>query len=266
MPEGPEVRREADMISKALSGEVATSIWAEYPDLNKKLSQLCGKRVKRVFSLGKALIIEFPGPRYIYSHNQLYGKWFVVLEGESIETNRRLRLSLVTSTHQALLYSASMIELLDTKQFKDHSYLKSLGLNVLDPKVTKKAIEKRLKESRFRGRQLSSLYLDQKFLAGIGNYLRSEILFFSGVREYKTPNELDERTIKKLAKNSLSVARRSYKSNGSTLTTSLAKSSRATSRFSVFARAGKQCLLCNSKIKKSYINSRRLYFCPSCQR
>ena len=265
MPEGPEVRREADKISSALTGKVIKKIWAEYPELKKNIALFRGKRVKNVFSMGKALLIEFPGSKYIYSHNQLYGKWFVLPAGESLQTNRQLRLSLITSDHQALLYSASMIELLDREQFKNHTYLANLGLNVLDSEVSEKAVVKRLKESRFSRRQLSSLYLDQKFLAGIGNYLRSEILFFAGLRGDKIPKNLDDKTIRKLAKHSLTVARRSYKSNGSTLTARLRKSRKAKSRFSVFARAGKECLLCNTKIKKIYVNSRRLYFCPTCQ-
>ena len=37
MPEGPEVRREADIISSALTGKVIKKIWAEYPELNKNM-------------------------------------------------------------------------------------------------------------------------------------------------------------------------------------------------------------------------------------
>ena len=74
MPEGPEVRREADKISSALTGKVIKKIWAEYPELKKNIALFRGKRVKNVFSMGKALLIEFPGSKYIYSHNQLYGK------------------------------------------------------------------------------------------------------------------------------------------------------------------------------------------------
>ena len=48
MPEGPEVRREADIISSALAGKVVKKIWADYPELNKNLSLLRGKKVKTV--------------------------------------------------------------------------------------------------------------------------------------------------------------------------------------------------------------------------
>ena len=37
MPEGPEVRREADIISSALTGKVIKKIWAEYPELHKNI-------------------------------------------------------------------------------------------------------------------------------------------------------------------------------------------------------------------------------------
>jgi formamidopyrimidine-DNA glycosylase len=48
---------------------------------------------------------------------------------------------------------------------------------VLDPLLTWRDVSRRLNEPCLRNRSLGSLYLDQGFLAGIGNYLRSEILF-----------------------------------------------------------------------------------------
>ncbi|MCC6706705.1 MAG: hypothetical protein IT492_03995 [Gammaproteobacteria bacterium] len=49
-------------------------------------------------------------------------------------------------------------------------------------------------EPAFRRRSVAALYLDQGFLAGIGNYLRSEILFFAGVSPQARPMDLDARS------------------------------------------------------------------------
>ena len=51
-------------------------------------------------------------------------------------------------------------------------------------------ISKRLIEKKFRNRILRGTLLNQSFIAGIGNYLRSEILFFSRLNHLKKPSDL----------------------------------------------------------------------------
>ena len=48
MPEGPEIRRAADQIDRALRGQVATRVWFAFPKLRRKASALRGARVLRV--------------------------------------------------------------------------------------------------------------------------------------------------------------------------------------------------------------------------
>ena len=56
------------------------------------------------------------------------------------------------------------------------------------------------------------------FLAGLGNYLRSEILFVSGLHPGLRPADLEEGQLGRLARETLAVARRSYRTGGVTLT------------------------------------------------
>ena len=137
---------------------------------------MCGRKVKRVRPRGKALLTEL-SDLAIYSHNQLYGRWFVVERGEELQTGRQLRLALHTRRHACLLYSASDIEVLRAGDVESHSFISKLGPDVLDEATTDQTIATRYAEPQFQGRQLGSLLLDQGFLAGLGNYLRSEILF-----------------------------------------------------------------------------------------
>jgi formamidopyrimidine-DNA glycosylase len=48
------------------------------------------------------------------------------------------------------------------------------------PELEADELEEPLLSRPFRGRSLASLLLDQSFLAGLGNYLRSEIRFCAG--------------------------------------------------------------------------------------
>ncbi|OUU76224.1 MAG: hypothetical protein CBC29_00465 [Methylococcaceae bacterium TMED69] len=266
MPEGPEVRIESNKLNAVLSGKVPDSIWFEKKALKRKASRLKGKKILKVTSLGKAILCCFESGHYIYSHNQLYGKWAILPVAAELNPNRIARIILTSQNKKAVLYSASSIEILDIKGLEKHSYIGKLGPDVLDKSVDHKMILSRLLDRKFRNRAFASLYLDQNFLAGIGNYLRTEILWAAGLSPFGTPSKTSEQILKKLAKLSLSIPRRSLATNGWTLTETQKKISRAEkNRFAVFARQGKKCLSCDGRINKIYISGRRLYKCDNCQ-
>ncbi|MDP4770378.1 MAG: endonuclease VIII, partial [OM182 bacterium] len=106
MPEGPEIRRAADKIAKVLEGKTVNSIEFAFPHLKPFESDLRSREVTALETRGKALLTHFDNGLSIYSHNQLYGRWYIVKQGTLPKTNRSLRLALHTATHSALLYSA----------------------------------------------------------------------------------------------------------------------------------------------------------------
>ncbi len=100
--------------------------------------------------------------------------------GEEPQTTRVLRVKLQTADKTILLYSASDIEML-TRTTDHASVLQRVGPDVLDPNLTPEVVKERLLSPRFRNRQFAGLLLDQAFLAGLGNYLRVEILWQVGL-------------------------------------------------------------------------------------
>jgi hypothetical protein len=110
MPEGPEIRRAADRIARAVEGRVAEEVFFGLPRLTEYADELTGRRVEGIETRGKAMLTHFDCGLSVYSHNQLYGRWYVVRAGAEPATNRDLRLALETATHRALLYSASEID------------------------------------------------------------------------------------------------------------------------------------------------------------
>jgi endonuclease-8 len=220
---------------------------------------------------GKALLIHFDTGLSIYSHNQLYGRWFVVKRDRYPTTNRSLRLALHTADHSALLYSASDIAVLDSDQLLQHPFLARIGPDVLDPTLAWRDIARRLLDPRFRNRAVATLYLDQAFVAGIGNYLRSEILFDAGINPRARPADLTRRQVNGLARSTLAISRRAYQTGGVTNSAARVKAlqksgaSRSQYRHAVFGRAGRSCYVCNEHILKDMIAARRLYWCPLCQ-
>jgi endonuclease-8 len=271
MPEGPEIRRAADQLAKAVVGEVAQRVTLSQPWLTDRGDELSGRQVLSIKPRGKALLTRFEGDLVLYTHNQLYGKWFTCAPGKPPRTGRTLRVSIETTKRWALLYSASEIELLHERDLATHPFLRKLGPDLLDDEATPALLRRRLMDKRFRGRALGGLLLDQSFVAGIGNYLRSEILFFAGLLPGLRPKDLSTDELAGLARAMRSVVLRSYRTGGVTELAEHVRRAKAAGeprrlwRHAVFARGGSLCRRCRTKIEKTYVAGRQFYCCADCQ-
>jgi endonuclease-8 len=270
MPEGPEMRRAAAELDAVLRGRRVASAWFRFPRLRAAGRRLGGERVRGVRARGKALIVDFANGESIYTHNQLYGKWLVGPAGERPDTNRELRLALETRSHAALLYSASEIEVLATAKLGQHPYVRKLGVELLDDATTLARVRAQLDTPRFARQRLGALLLDQGFLAGIGNYLRSEILFVARLHPDERLGVLDADARHRLARAALEITRRAYRTGGVTNAPSIARRlkragvSYGAYRHYVFDREG-NCYQCDTPIRRVIHAGRQLYLCEACQ-
>jgi len=278
MPEGPETWRDARRLDAALAGRPAQEVWFAFEHLEPDANVLRGSPVGAVEARGKAILVSFPEvERVIVTHNNLYGRWYLVDAGERPDTRRQLRLLLENDRKAALLYSASDIRVLPADGLDDHPYLGRIGPDALAPETTVADLRQRLSERRFSGRALCGLLLDQSFVAGLGNYLRSEILFEAGVHPDDRPKDLAPPLLDALADALSAVPRRALAERGRTVTDDLvapdakdppkpgSRRPPRRPRHHVFARAGRPCPRCGSRIRREDAGGRRVYRCPRCQ-
>lgn len=271
MPEGPEIRRAADQLAKALVNQPLSEIRLELPSLKPFEKTLSGQKIVSVSSRSKALLTRFEQGLTLYSHNQLYGIWYITPAYKPKNTQRQLRVALQTAKKWARLYSASEIYLLDDEALARQPYLCNLGPDTLEPETSAEEVLARYQSKTFRGRGLPALLLDQHFLAGLGNYLRSEILFEARLNPLLRPRDCSPEQLQALARASLELPRRSYETGG--VTNDLARVEqlkqagfkRSGYRFQVFAREGQPCYACGTPIERIEAGGRRLYWCPRCQ-
>lgn len=80
---------------------------------------------------------------------------------------------------------------------------------MLDARLTPEEVKARLLSPRFRNRQFSGLLLDQSFLAGLGNYLRVEILWQVGLTGQHKAKDLNEAQLNALSR-AVDIPRLSY--------------------------------------------------------
>lgn len=272
MPEGPEIRRIRDRLAAALEGRRAQRIEFHLPALERWNGRFDGVRISSLESHGKALLTHLENDYSIYSHNQLYGRWVITRPGELPRSRRQLRLAIHTDEAWALLYSASDIEVWLTDELGQHPFLKKLGPDVLDSATTLETLVNRLLARPFHGRRLGLLLTDQSFVAGLGNYLRCEILHCAGLHPRMRPRDLSIGGLMALAGRILQLSRQSYRTGG--ITNDLERAERLAAqgapfeeyRFHVFRRAGLPCYRCGETIVLEKQGGQACYFCPGCQR
>jgi len=280
MPEGPEIKRIADALEKQIAGHVIDSIRFGLAPLKQWEPRLIGAKINNIETYGKAMVIRLQDVNgdglNIYSHNQLYGRWQFCKSDDYPESKRQLRLAIDCQGKSALLYSASQIAVLNNEELLQHPFIRKLGPDVLSTTTTAVHLVERLSSVRYRKRQLGAVLTDQSFVAGLGNYLRCEILFYSSIHPKFRSIELDEKKLYLLATAILKLARQSYLTAGITNDLDRAQQlmkqgegfegvSFEAARFYVFRRQGLPCYRCGSLIEKISQAGQACFCCPRCQ-
>jgi endonuclease-8 len=271
MPEGPEIRRAADRIEAAIAHQPITGIFFAFEHLKPYEAKLTGATVQAIATYGKALVTEFDNGLCVYSHNQLYGKWRVRRAHNYPATNRQLRFAIHTERKSALLYSASDIEVLAAATVPDHPFIRRLGPDILAASVTAEIVLAQLAAKSFHRRRFTTLLLDQGFLCGVGNYLRSEILFAARIHPQARPVDCNRSQLSRLAELALAIPRQSYHHAGVTNDLEIASRLKAEGmprrlyRHWVFGRNGHPCWVCATAIVKAQSAGRRYDYGPHCQ-
>lgn len=263
--------RMAKKIQRNLGRAPIDEVWFAFDDLQPWAAKLAGQCIRSVETRGKALLVIFEQGQTIYTHNQLYGRWMFSAPDRRPDTKRQLRLALSTASRSALLYSASDIDVLAPGQAEQHPFISKIGLDILSSGATWEAVRAWMVQPRFRRRQLGHLLLDQAFLAGVGNYLRSEILYYAGLKPTQRMMDLNDQALDHLADACCEILWRSVRTGGITNDPERAETLKAAGwrrgdyRHYVFSRAGQACFDCDSPIEKATVSGRRLYCCPVCQ-
>jgi len=292
MPEGPEVRRHADALHSALTPHPLVSLTARTKAAKAWLADrpglLEGRRVERVQSRGKNLVGSIEGGYYFYSHLMMWGRWHVFGTDAPLETDRRERARIVVADATALLFSAPVFELGEGDPFQAVELLRSLGPDCL-PYPGIQAFDAACFRARLAlhaHRMVGAVLLDQTVVAGVGNYLRAEILFACRMDPWRRVGDLTPGELLCLSQTLPAVCARAYQTGGVTVPDAEQARMRAGpglaynpesewgTRHWVFRRTNLPCLVCGGPVRQKRQVTREdedgekeriIYFCPACQ-
>lgn len=273
VPEGPTIRNMADRLRTALEGATITSFSSRYKKakLENWVEYVLGQRVVGVRSHGKNLFIDLANGYAIYSHMLMWGSWRLYQPGQEWEKDERLaRLVLETPHTVAVLFNAPVCELLAPGQAAEHKTSR-MGPDLLAENFDGAEVWRRLHLPENRPRELGDALMDQFIVAGIGNILKSEILFAAGLHPQRPAGSLTPAEFEDLIGYSRELLKRSYElgsfSRAFLPEALLPREIHGNNLGYVYRRRTKPCYVCGTPIAmlRQGLGRRLTWYCPQCQ-
>ena len=292
MPEGPEVRKYADALDAVLTGRAIVSLQARTKDARKWLqdneSRVVGRRVERVISHGKHLLGYIEGDFFFHSHLMMWGRWQTFGSIELPEKDRRERARIVVEGGAAILLSAPIFNVGEGDPYDRVEILATLGPDALPYHGPFKRAEFLHRLLEHKNETIGAALLNQRIVAGLGNYLRAEVLFNCKLNPWRTVADLTQRNLSCLSKTIPALTRDAYQRGATAADEDRKRMASDPSlvyqpgreygtRHLVFRRTNLPCLRCGEKIRqlrqKTIPNqeddeerTRIVYFCAKCQK
>jgi endonuclease-8 len=272
MPEGDTIFRTARTLHRALAGRRVTRFESVFPALTRVHEDrpITGRAVESVTSRGKHLLMAFSGDLVLHTHMRMNGSWHVYRPGERWQRARRdMRILVVTEAIVAVAFTVPVAAFLTTRDLERHEQLRQLGPDLATEHSDRAEIVRRIRT--LGGDAIADVLLNQRVASGVGNVLKSEILFVSRIDPFAPAAELSDAALDRL----LDAARRLFVMNIADEGTSPGRvvgrhttgSLDPSAKLWVYGRGGKPCRQCGTEIeaKKTGLDARLTYWCPVCQ-
>jgi endonuclease VIII len=253
MAEGDTIQRTAQRLDAALSGR-QVEVRAPNPRGRATgVERLAGKRVERVESRGKHLLLHFEDGLVLHSHLGMNGAWHVY--GKETRWRKPAGAAWVVLTAdgtEAAQFGGPTLRLLEASKLKLDPTLSRLGPDILAEDFTVAAGVQSLRRAD-RTVGLGEALLDQRLLAGVGNIFKSEGCFAAAISPWHWIGELEDDELAHVIRTTRELMRESVE-NG--------RQPR-----NVYRRGGEPCSRCGTPIRSrgQGDDNRATYWCPSCQ-
>lgn len=219
------------------------------------IERLEGQNIREIFSWGKHLVFQFD-TFALRVHFMLFGSFEATVEGNSVtgdykKKNRTPRLAFVLENGHIEMYSCS-VRYIEEKRAKA---LYDFSVDVMSKKWDPEAALKKI--SSFPDEEIADVLLDQDIFAGVGNIIKNEILFFSGVPPQAPVKSLSKEKRKELIVRARKFSFQFYEWRKVFLL-----------RKSLVMYRKSACPHCGSKVtrKSTGKRARLSYYCEGCQK
>lgn len=235
MPEIIEVRKCADFIRKKLKNKSIIDINilnGRYKNKGsfenyKKLKKNIPLKLIDVKTKGKLLYLIFDSNLYlinrlglvggwcflkknsnVYEHTDIYKYYLKYGDKKMMETyikNSLNHLNFEIITKEGTLYYYDMLSYGTLKCIDNDNELNELldkiGPDIMDVKTTLDVFRNQILKKTNLNKEIGNVIVDQKIISGLGNYLRSDILWLSKINPFRNVRKLTENEIENIYNN-----------------------------------------------------------------
>ena len=235
MPEINEVRKYADFIFDKIGNKEVTEInilngrykkhgpFEKYTMFKNKLPI----KLIDIQTKGKFMYMEFPDELYVFVTLRLSGGWAYLQEGKKkyefsevvgeftsyIQDDKmdvymknalaHLNVEFKTSKGSIYFYDTLSFGTLKVMKGKEEleKKLKSIGPDIMEETTTLDMFKQQLKKTNNLDKPIGNVLMNQKVVAGVGNYLRADVLYMSKVDPFRKVSKLTDSEIKDIFNN-----------------------------------------------------------------
>lgn len=239
MPELPEVMRMAESLNRHLSNKrllniqineksryYSTNVLKNYSYLTKGLLlQGVISRAKRILFMfydeinnRNIILTSFLGMEgHWLPYNHKYSG--VILTMGQIKKMKNVILNIIEKVfyYDDMRHQGILNVCISSNDIED--VFKNVGPDFIYGGITLQMYYDKIKNKRTLHKEICWWMLEQKYFSGIGNYLKSEILYRCGIAPYRTLGSLTDQEIKLLLYWSIEVIKESYSGYGLTIAT-----------------------------------------------
>jgi endonuclease-8 len=260
MPEGDTVHHAARLIRAVLEGRVPDEVATPHPRFGRERwpERLAGRQVDAVDTVGKHLLLRFEGGLVIHSHLRMTGMWRVLRRGDRWPRSPRSAWLVVRSgDHEVVQFNGPVLELLTATRIRTDPRIARLGPDlVAERPFDDGRFLRRLREDD-PTRTLGDALLDQRIVAGIGNFWKSEGCWLARIDPWRRLADVHD-------DEALAVVR-----GIRPLMQESARHGRQSDYRAIYERAGLPCPRCGPvaliRARGQGDDNRTTYWCPACQ-
>lgn len=256
MPEVLEIKKYANFLNKYLKNKYINKIkilngrykkYGPFP-LYDELAKNLPLKVIDIKTKGKFLYFILEKDFFIFSTLGLSGGWTYksnssknyefpqlldYIPNEKMKQYKKTvlnHLNVAFETDKGIVYyydtlSFGTLKVVNTVKELENK-LKSLAPDIMNKTTTFTVFNNQIKKIKNNEKEIGLALMDQKVISGIGNYLRSDILWLSKISPFRKIKDLTENDLKKIYKNAKLLTLGEYNFNNAVKTKNIKKTNK----------------------------------------
>ncbi len=282
MPELPEVQTVASQIAQKITGKRIAGFWSDWekqvrPGLEQLSKLAVGGTVLGARRIGKHIVIDLDNDCSLVIHLKMSGH--LLYKDSTNAEAKEWKDPMNRFIHHRIDFTdGSWVDFSDLRKFgwidgvataevEAMKSIASLGCDALSGECDLDFFDTLFKKNHRK--KIATLLLEQDKIAGIGNIYRSEMLFRSGIRPFRTVSRITRVERAKLFQSMKDVLREAVRLRGTTdgdFRDTAGKPGGFQKTLYVYGREGLPCKRCDTIVVRKKLGQRSVFYCPTCQK